>query len=349
CIPFLLIGCYHIADPKLSNRSIFLSALFFALSFCIRLQILFIPAGIGFCLFFNKQYHKKALVFGIAFAAAYMLTQGLFDIIYYGDPFASVKEYLRFNSDQANIDIQPQGPWYQYIGTVAGVVWGFPFLLLVWGYIYSFRLSFTAKMFFIASLLFFVFHSYYSNKQERFILPFIPLFLVLGITGFREYYTRHRHISWLKKTMKFIFIWFLIFNTAGLLVLSFTYSKRSRVESMVYLRKKGDVTNIIMEGDAAGLRPPLACLDKHLDLYKLPTGKSIEELEAEIKTSGKPAPNYVIMAGQAGFDKRIERLKKLFPSLEAETVIKTSFVDNLAYWLNPKHNQNEDWHIYKIK
>ncbi|HEY6504365.1 MAG TPA: glycosyltransferase family 39 protein, partial [Chitinophagaceae bacterium] len=73
CIPFLLIGCYHIADPKLSNRSIFLSALFFALSFSIRLQILFIPAGIGLCLLFNKQYHKKALVFGIAFAAAYML------------------------------------------------------------------------------------------------------------------------------------------------------------------------------------------------------------------------------------------------------------------------------------
>ena len=349
CIPFLIMGSYYIADPKLTLRSIFLAALFFNISFSIRLQILFIPIGIGLCLLFNRQYHKKAIVFGIAFGIAYMLTQGLFDLIYYGDPIANIKEYIRFNSNPENIGIQPQGPWYQYIGTVAGVLWAFPFLILAWGYIYSFRMSFQLKMFFLASLLFFAFHSYYSNKQERFILPFIPYFILLGIIGFREYYSKHYEKKWLAKSTKIILAWFLLFNTIGLVVLTFTYSKRSRVEGMIYLRKKGDVTNLIMEGDVSLQRPPLFYLGKHLDTYVLSADGNIEELQKEINGSGKPRPNYVIMAGSAHFDQRLSRLKTLFPNLKQETVVTTSFVDNLAHWLNPKHNQNEDWYIYKIE
>jgi hypothetical protein len=349
CIPFLLIGCYHIADPGLSYRSVFLAALFFALSFCIRLQIVFIPLGICICLLFNKQYLKKAFVFGLACGIAYMLTQGLFDLIYYEDPFANIKEYIRFNSNPVNIEIQPQGPWYQYIGTIAGVVFGFPFLLLARGYIYSARLSFQMKMFFISSLLFFIFHSYYSNKQERFILPFIPFFLLLGIIGFVEYYKSNAAKPWLRKTTKLVIAWFFVLNTAGLLILTFTYSKRSRVEGMIWLRKKGDVSNIIMEGNVSLQRPPTFYLGKHLDNYVLPPEKDIHELENEIRTSGKPAPNYVIVAGNHDLDQRLSRLKTLFPNLTRETVIKTSFVDNLAYWLNPKHNQNENWYIYRVK
>jgi hypothetical protein len=349
CIPFLLIASYHIADPRLRLRSISFAAFFFALAFSIRLQILFIPIGIGICLLFNKQYARKAMIFAIAFVITYMLTQGLFDLLYYGNPFASIMEYIRFNSNPANIEIQPRGPWYQYIGTVAGVVWGFPFLVLAWGYIYSARISFRVKMFFIASLLFFAFHSYYSNKQERFILPFIPYFLFLGIIGFREYYNKHALRPWLKRALKFILAWFLVLNTAGLLVLTFTYSKRSRVESMIWLRKKGDVSNIIMEGEVSLQRPPSFYLDKHLENYVLPVDGDIAQLENEIKTSGKPPPNYVIMAGNQNFDQRLARLKTLFPDLTRDTIITTSFVDNLAHWLNPKHNQNENWYIFRVK
>jgi Alg9-like mannosyltransferase family len=349
CIPFLLIACYHIADAKLTNRSIFLASFFFAVSFSIRLQIIFTPLGIGLCLLFKKEFLKKAIVFGIASGIAYMLTQGLFDSIYYHDPFASVKEYVRFNSNPVNIEIQPQGPWYQYIGTVAGAVLGFPFFLLAWGYIYSARMSFRLKMFFIASVLFFAFHSYYSNKQERFILPFIPFFILLGIIGFQEYYNKHLTASWLKKAVKFILGWFLVLNTLGLLVLTFSYSKRSRVEGMIYLRKKGDVKNIIMEGDVSLQRPPFFYLGKHLENFVLPAGGSIEELKMQIDTSHKPAPNYLIMAGNQNFDQRLAKLKTLFPRLKPEAIIKTGFVDNLAHWLNPKNNQNENWYIYRIE
>ena len=349
CIPFMIIASYHIADPKLTRRSIVLSALFFALAFSIRLQVLFLPLGISLSFLAKKEYFKKALILGISFAIFYMLTQGLFDLLYYGNPFATIIEYVRFNSNPVNIEIQPQGPWYQYIGTVAGVVFGFPFFLLLLGYVYCVRISFQTRMFFVASLLFLAFHSWYSNKQERFILPFIPYFLLLGIIGFKEYYNLNQQKPWLKGIAKFLIIWFVVFNTIGLAVLTFTYSKRSRVEAMIWLRKKGDVSNVVLEGDVSLQRPPTFYLGKHLENFVLGPGEDINALQSEIQSSGKPPPNYVIMAGRHDFDRRLIRLKSIFPSLVEETTIKSSFVDNLAHWLNPKHNQNEDWYIYKIK
>lgn len=349
CIPFLVMGTYYLCDARLRLSNIILAAFFFAVSFSIRLQIIFIPAGMGLFMLTNRKTLRSGLIFGVSFLGAYMLTQGLFDLLYYNDPFANIKEYARFNSQTVNIEVQPQGPWFQYIGTVAGVVLGIPFILLAIGYVYSWRASFQSKMLLIGTLLFFAFHSYYSNKQERFILPFIPYFLLLGIIGFREYYHQHTSKKWLRMLVRVTLAWVLIFNTAGLLVLTFTYSKRSRVESMIYLRKKGDVTNVIMEGEVSLQRPPTFYLDKHLENFVLPQGVDPDTLKREMQLGLKPEPNYIIMAGEQNMDDRIRRIQQVFPGMRKDTVIRTSFVDNLAYWLNPKHNQNENWHIYKLK
>ena len=349
CVPFLLIASYHIADNKFSYRSIFLSTLFFALAFSVRLQIVFIPVGIGIFLLFQKGQIKKGLAFAVFSVIGFMLTQGLFDTVYYGDPFASVAEYLRFNSDKTNIEMQPQGPWYQYIGTVAGLVWAFPFLLLAAGYIYTARMNPASKMLFWGSLLFFAFHSYYSNKQERFILPFIPYFLMLGIIGFKELYNQYSNKKWLVKSTKFFMGWFIVLNTIALLVISVTYSKRSRVEAMVYLYKKGDVSNLIMESDNGSPRPPLFYLGKQFNYYELKMNDSLPVLTQYIDKGTYPLPNYIIMSGNKHFEERLNRLKTMYPELQYETDIKPGLIDKIAYQLNPKHNVNETWHIYKIK
>lgn len=348
CIPFLLMGSYYLADQKFSYRSIFLAAFCFALAFSVRLQILFIPLGAGLFLLLQKQQLKKAIIFCLFSIVAYMLTQGLFDLIYYGDPIASISEYIRFNSDKTNIEIQPQGPWYQYIGTMAGLVWGLPFFLLVVGYFYCYKMSTAVRMFFWGSLLFFVFHSYYSNKQERFIFPFVPYFFILGIIGFREFYKQSRQKVWLVKSTGFIIGWFLFLNTVALCILSVTYSKKSRVEAMLYLKKKGDVTNIIIESESGSSRPPLFYLGQQFNFYELHATDSIPVLTNYLQSTNNNKPNYVILSGGQHFEQRLTRLKKLFPSIQQEVIIKSSFVDNLAYWLNPRHNRNEDWYIYSI-
>lgn len=349
CIPLLLIGSYHAADPKLSNRSLLLAAFFFSLAFCIRIQSIFIPFGTGIYFLLKKEHLKKGIAFGIAFLLFVLLTQGAFDWFYYGDPSASTREYIRFNSDPVNIHVQPQGPWYQYLGTVAAVVLGLPFILLLIGYISSARMSGALQSLFFASLLFFVFHSIYSNKQERFILPFLPYFLLLGIIGFRDYYQKHADRAWLRKMTRVFIGWFLVLNTIGLFVLVFTYSKRSRIEAMSYLRKRNDVSNIVMEGRGWQPAPPLFYLGKHISWYSLPPERDMTDLRNELDTAARPSPNYLVMVGDENLDQRVNKLKILFPQMRPLVNIQPGFIDKLAYTLNPKHNQNETWHIYDIR
>ena len=39
----------------------------------------------------------------------------------------------------------------------------------------------------------------------------------------------------------------------------------------------------------------------------------------------------------------------LFPTMKYEVNIEPSFVDNLAYLMNPSHNHNETFYIYRIR
>ena len=347
CIPFMLAGSYFIADPKLSSRSLVLAAILFALAFTVRLQVLFVPFGIGLYLLFQKGLLKKAVLFGIYFLGAFMLTQGLFDLVYYGNPIASILEYLRFNSEESNIAVQPTGPWYVYLGTMAGIFFGLPFLVLSFGCFKSWMFK-PARMFLAGSLLFFAFHSFYSNKQERFILPLVPFFVILGIVGLYAYNKANRDRPW-KQIVRFTALWFVIANTVALVVLCFTYSKKSRVESMLYLRDKGDVSNIVVESDGEAPRPPLFYLGKQVNFYTLTAADSLPKLTLYIPNGPNPEPNYMIMSGAGRHEKRLERVKKLYPALRYEASFSPGFVDNIAYWLNPRHNDNDSWYIYKIK
>ena len=349
CIPFLLAGCYHAVADNFRLRDAILSAICFAIAFDIRMQIIFIPLGIGVWWLFHKASIRHALIFGIAFLACIALTQGLFDQLYYGNPLASTLEYLRYNSDATHIGSYPQGPWYMYAGTLALFVLGIPILLLYPGVVYSYKISAHTRMLLLSLIFFFLFHSFYSNKQERFILPALPLFVMLGLHGLREGMIALREPLWLRKFSGFALMWFLVLNTAGLILLTVTYSKKARVESMVWLREQKQVRNFVLEGTGNPPPPPLFYLQQHLNYYTFTAAQQPSALDSMIKKGDRPAPDYVIMAGSKDLDKRLERLHAVFPHMEKATTIEPGFIDNIAYRLNPKHNQNEAWFIYRIQ
>jgi len=348
CIPFLLAGSYYSIRQEGRYGKIIFAALFFALSVCIRIQCIFIPFGIGLSWLFKMKDFKIAFLFGTSFLIFFFLTQGVFDWLYYGSPLASTLEYFKYNANPENIAGYPQGPWYQYILTIGGGTFGFPFLLLLAGYIFSSRTSAGARVLFFSSLIFFVFHSYYVNKQERFILPFLPYFLILGVIGFSALYERYKENKWMRGITKAGIAWFVFFNTILLFVLTFSYSKRSMVEAMKYLHKKKDFSGFVIDGETSIPRPPLFYLGKNTGYYEITMTRSIKDLDAEIKKGNNPRPNYIIFAGSGNLDKRIERLKSIFPELQKDTEIPPGFIDGIAYKLNPEHNKNETWYIYRV-
>ena len=198
-------------------------------------------------------------------------------------------------------------------------------------------------------LLFFLFHSLYHNKQERFIIPVLPLFILLGIHGCKQFMAERHDQVWLKRSVQFVILWFLVLNTVALAVLTCSYSKKARVESMIWLRGQKDVTNIIMEGNGIPPPPPLFYLQQHLIWYTFSASDSTDKLLAEIRKGDRPAPDYVIMTSSKDMEKRLARLQTVFPGLQFQKEIKPGFVDNLARRLNPRFNPNEAWYIYKIR
>ncbi len=349
CIPPLLIGTYLATEKNLTFKHIIWAAFWFSIAFILRYQAIFIPFVFGLTWLLSKQNWTKAIVFGLTIGLVFMLIQGVFDYFYWGSPIASLKAYTDYNSNPANIAAYPNGPWHRYIGTVAGLFLGFPVLIFAAGYFKTFSQKGHRQTLFLASLLFFVFHSYYANKQERFILPFVPYFIILGIIGFRDIYEQYQHKKWLKNFTSFSIIWFLVLNTAFLMVLSVTYTKRSRVESMNYLREKGDLRNLVIQNYESPQPEAPFYLNKRYDFYTIDTPQKMLELPSLLQKNTKRQPNYVILVGNTDLEKRRIEMQKVFPSMKHEIDIEPSFVDNLAYVINPTHNHNETFYIYKIE
>jgi Alg9-like mannosyltransferase family len=279
----------------------------------------------------------------------FMSTQGLLDYLYWGNPFASIIAYAQYNSVAENIASYPNGPWHRYIGTMAGLFLAFPFLLLAAGYFKTATQLHNRKVLFFASLLFFVFHSYYANKQERFIMPFLPFFIILGTIGFRDLYEQYYDKKWLRGFTKFATIWFLILNTILLCLLSVTYTKRSRVESMNYLRRKGDMTNFVVQNYESSQPEAPFYLQKRFDYYTIDTHEKMANLPNQLKLGTKVKPNYVILVGNTDLEKRKIEMKAVFPTMVPEVNIEPSFVDNLAFLMNPSHNHNETFYIFYVR
>lgn len=344
CVPFLMIAFYHATHPQLRTKDIAYAAFFFLIAFCIRYQALFFPLGVGLFWLFNRQTWQKAIVFGICCILFFFLTQGLFDTLYWGKPFASLQAYIDYNAH--NSDKYPNGPWFQYLLTVAGLLLLPACFLFFVGYGYSAK---RYRLLFVASLVFFIFHSYFPNKQERFILPFIPFILLLGIIGYQEFYTANREKRWVRTSTNILLWWMLILNTAALLVLSTTYTKRSRVEAMSYLRNKGDVRNFILEGDGPPPFAPLFYAGKQFPYIVVSADTPNEELEKHLSQLAlNEGPNYAVLCGNIHLKERIARLKSFYPNMVEETSIAPSLVDNIAYVVNPSHNVNETWYIYRL-
>src|SRR5436189_2913874 len=154
----------------------------------IRFQTMFFAWGAGLYLLVRREW-KGALVTGLAAFTAFFITQAG-DLFLWKRPFAEIMAYIDYNlihsTDYFN------RPWYQYFLTVGGLVLPPVSAYLFYAYFKNWK---KYLVLFLPSIVFFIFHSYFPNKQERFILPFIPFFIIGGICGWEE--IRH-NISWKK-------------------------------------------------------------------------------------------------------------------------------------------------------
>lgn len=377
CVPPVLAGFYYILRAEREQSKAWkpwiVAGILFGIAFSIRLHIMLFAGGLGIILLFQKKWAESAL-FTVGFLLTTLLIIGIPDIIFFDYPFQYVVDYFVFNSENAYNYIT--GSPFKFLLTTFGFLVPPVSLFLMWGYIKAWKVE---PKIFAAVLIFFVVHSIFPNKQERFLLPMYPLLIILGTIGWNSFkdksafWNNHPHLY------KGIWKFFWTINTIAALALALTFTKKDRVAPLYYLSKKDDVKAVILESERGkGKQPPVyylgrTCADYdefQLDIlgmndlkasrqytspdfvmtFNLGADKSIRELRAEIESVSKE-PNYIVFSGDKNLDARKKRILELFPGKELvlQTEIQPSRFDQLLHFLNPAIHKNTVARVYKIQ
>jgi hypothetical protein len=346
CIPFMLMGLWYIYkafENKDNIRFYLLAGMIMGVGFSIRFQTAIFISGTVLALLIQKRY-KPVLIFSFGVILSIILVQGILDYFIWGYPFAELLEYIRYNIAAAQDYIK--GPWYLFILLIAGILIPPVSIFLLFGFFRSWKKHI---LIFLPVLIFLVFHSIFPNKQERFILPVIPFIIILGVigwTGFvKESLFWNKHPGLLKTCWSF----FWIINTIALVAVTPMYSKKARVESMVYLSRYHNIRCILQEDIYHSGIPliPQYYLKQWVGVGEITNEQSQEVYAARLKYVIKNKyPRFVFFYGIKNLDHRVKKVQEMLPGIVYETTILPGFIDDLLFRMNPR-NTNQTIVIYR--
>ena len=345
CVPFVFLGYWMIIRKQAAAMPFwnwFLAGLFFGLAFNIRPQTVFFPFGIGLIILLQKKWKElAALTLGSVISVT--IIQGGIDFFIWGRPFAELLAYANVCITERNDYISL--PWYNYFLTISGLLIPPVSLFLLFGFIRYWK---KYLIIFLPVLFFFVFHSYFPNKQERFILPMIPLFIVFGSMGWQGFTEKSKFWIQNKRLMSVCWSFFWVINTVLLLVFSVTYSKKARVEAMLYLSRYPDIgTMTVLDADNDPELMPKFYLNQWPRIYS--ESSHDPSTDSILRLASKPTsipPGFILFTSEKNIRPMVEKTRNFFPFIVYETTIHPGNIDRFIHWLNPV-NKNRRIFIYR--
>jgi len=345
CIPFLMLSVWMLLKPekKASLGAYFLSGLFLGLAFNIRMQTVFFSIGLGLAILLTKKW-KGTILLTLGALLPVLMIQGAIGYWLWGDPFAELAEHIRYNLTAANDYFVL--PWYTYLLFMAGILIPPVSLFIFFGFCHSWKKN---LILFLPVAVFILFHSVFPNKQERFILPVIPLLIVAGIAGWNDFTGRSGFWRKRPKLLRGCWTFFWIMNLFLLPVVSVVYSKHARVESMTYLSKYPGIRQILVAdaNDSPELLPRFY-LKQWPHVYdELLENESTDSMMLRVvKADHAEYPRFILFTGDTDLPGRVVKARERFPFLQYETTVEPGFIDNLMHFLNPV-NKNKKVYIYR--
>lgn len=353
-IPFLMYGTLIVLrqelirkqnDPGYHQTSFLVAGFFLGLAFSVRYQTIFYTGGLGLAILIAGNWRGMVST-ALGFLASVVLLQGAIDLLVWRMPFAELIEYVNYNLNHA-YDYHTN-PWYNYLLVIFGLLIPPASLMIFWGFLKEWKRNF---LLFFPIAIFIIFHSFFPNKQERFILPIIPMLIVLGFVGWEKFRTSS---GFWQKHPKFhtgLWAFFWIINLTLLFALTPMYSKKSRVESMTYLSQFKDIQYFIVEDVSSniirfppvyytGQWPRYDAITSEIGYSALASGKDWAKIENQ--------PRFVLFIQEENLQTRLDSVMKYLPDLVYETKVNPSLMDRIIHRINPV-NANEKITIYRNK
>ncbi len=345
CVPPTLIGIWLLIKPMPTLKNYVIAGLLFGIAFSMRFQIVFVLAGIGVALLLYKTKFKNILAIAISFFGLILLTNGIVDFILWKKPFAEFIEYINYNINNANV--YGTNNWHMYFDLIFGLLIPPLSFLIFAGYFYTWK---KLPILFWPVLIYLAFHTYFPNKQERFVLTIFPLLIIAGTIGMFSIYEAYKQ-KFNKKLLKFLMYFVIIINSILFLLLSPSYGKRHMVESAYYFYNKKECNGFFVEDSNKEnnfLMPPLFYYGKWFSVCGISKNFNADSALYYYNYKAAQKPNYVLFVQTENINARVDTLRKRFPTLTYEATIDASLLDKTLHWLNPL-NDNQTAYIYKIK
>lgn len=323
-------------------KDILIAGLLLGLAFAFRYQVMLFTAGIGLAFLLQRQV-KFMLMTGVSFIIGAFLVQGVTDWISWGYPFASFYQNVTYNMAKQNAYVS--GNWAKYILFLFGVLIPPISVFIYYGWLRHLRKWLLISL---PLLIFLLFHTYFPNRQERFILPMLPLMTAVGIAG---WVTFMEHSSWWPtkdRLMRRSWVAFYILNAFLLILFSFSSTKSARINALLVLREIPESNPLVWEQRKKAGNLPAFYLGRDpstVILYRTQKTHTVA-----IERVKKERPKFISMMGMRDIDQRIESFTTRFNAkLTLFRVIEPSLIDQLLHILNPKYNRSRKIHIYKIQ
>jgi hypothetical protein len=346
CIPPLVYATWLLikADDKKSTLGFLLAGLVAGIAFSFRFQTIMFIGGMGLAIWMQKKW-MQGIWFGIGAVLSIVIIQGGIDTYIWGRPFAEFQEYSKYNIENAYNYIN--GPWYNYLLLVGGLMIPPVSLFIFFGMFKSWKQYLWVI---VPALCFFIFHSYFPNKQERFILPVIPFFVMAGIAGWTSFTAQSKYWFNHPKLHKGIWTFFWVVNTILLVLLTPSSTKISRVDAMTYISEKNDMKQYMIESTNSwnAVMMPLFYAESWKRPYEVAGEFPAQVVFDSIHKFSLPLPDYIIFAEEKDIDTRVANMKTHVKGLTYETTIESSLLDRTMHMLNPV-NVNQTYYIYKVE
>lgn len=330
-IPFLMASVWFTVKEE-TKRSFFIAGLLLGIAISFRYQIAIYAVGAGAYLLFTKRFQQ---LFSYSFGAVvvFCITQGVVDFLIWGYPFAEFKAYVIYNMNEGTgYMTYNQDNYFMYFYVLFGFML-FPMGIL--GFLGYFSTWKKYAAIFVPTCLFLLFHSWFPNRQERFILTIFPLVVMLAYIGIdhmrsKPFWDKFWRISWVS---------FWVLNIPLMLIISIMPTKKSRIDTMYSLYGKAKGHEVILIEATGEMNPEMMPF-----FYSGKWNYTMTERRKEDTTSmdiiNHSPKDFIFFFGKENLHGRIESFREYYPKMRLVERINPSLVDRVLQSINPRNSNS---------
>ncbi len=224
----IVFAYYFLTKKNHKNLDFFLSSLFFGISCIVRFQIgILYIWNIFYVIIFYRKTPKKIYHFLLGGVFSIILIS-ILDIFAGKYPASTLILYIQYNFN-SNFVTSSYGhqPWFTYI-LILFLIYIPPISIPLF---LPFLRACRKHLFISLQIVLFIFlHSLLDNKLERFLIPILPLFLLVSTIGFSLYL----HKTW----VTFFYKTFWGINIVLLVVFSISTNQNNIIHPALYMQKQ---------------------------------------------------------------------------------------------------------------